>query len=281
MKPIKFDLPLNGTRVGTLEQLKNNLSAEVLEPFRSGRLAKWLHVRNLTEQVEAIEALLAADTEHEEKLLKSLYELFGGEISDDWIRAAIAERKKSLPLSQESCDMEIEAVKAAFAKKEIEYQQEIEQLKNPPKTKVIETHIGQFIVHDDGTALDTQTGLTWCRFSYGETWQNGAISGNEITLSWDNACDIAKQFNQQGGYAGHTDWRLPKVEELSTLANKMDDSNSAVFFHRRRYFWSSSPYDGYCAWRVEFSKNGIGCYENNCKYAHSKKNEHAVRLVRS
>jgi hypothetical protein len=35
MKPIKFDLPLNGTRIATLEQLEENLTPEILEPFRS------------------------------------------------------------------------------------------------------------------------------------------------------------------------------------------------------------------------------------------------------
>jgi hypothetical protein len=121
MRPIKFDLPLNGTRIATLEQLGENLTPEILEPFRSGKLAKWLRARSLDEQAGAVEALLAGDNEHEVQLLKGLYGVFGGETDHDLLQVAIAERKRSLPSSHESCDMELEAVKAAFEK-------EIEQL---------------------------------------------------------------------------------------------------------------------------------------------------------
>ena len=100
MKPIKFDLPLNGIRIGTLEQLQINLSAEILEPFRSGKLTKWLRVRHLTEQADSVEALLAANNDHEVSVLKSLCSLFGGETDEALLRAAIAERKTVLQVPQ-------------------------------------------------------------------------------------------------------------------------------------------------------------------------------------
>jgi len=43
MKPIKFDLPINNTRIVTLKQLQENLTPEILEPLRSGKLSKWLN----------------------------------------------------------------------------------------------------------------------------------------------------------------------------------------------------------------------------------------------
>jgi hypothetical protein len=274
MRPIKFDLPLNGTRIATLEQLEKNLTPEILEPFRSEKLAKWLRVRSLDEQAGAVEMLLAGDVEREVQLLKGLYGLFGGEADNDLLQVAIAERKRSLPLSQESYDMELEAIKADFAKKELAYQQEIELLKNPPKPKVVETRIGQFIARDDGVALDIETGLTWCRFAHGQKWQNNTASGNGITTDWDSASKVAKEFNQQGGYAGYTDWRLPTINELSTLMNKIDDINHiAVFTKIYNYFWSSSEYDNYYAHCVSFShgkRDWLG-----------KSNKYHVRLVRS
>ncbi|MDP3009569.1 MAG: DUF1566 domain-containing protein, partial [Methylococcales bacterium] len=271
--------------IATLEQLEGNLTPEILEPFRSGKLAKWLRVRKLDEQAEAVEALLAGDNEREMQLLKSLYGLFGGETDNDLLQVAIAERKRSLPLSQESYDMELEAVqtvfkkeieqlKMEFTKKEREYQQEIEQLRNPPKPRVIETHIQQFIAYDDGTALDTKTGLTWCRFAHGQTWQNGTVSGDSIKVDWDSAFEVAKLFNRQGGYAGHTDWRLPTIAELVTLINESNHYgiNTAVFINTYNYFWSSSKYDSYYAWCLNFSygkHDWLG-----------KSNNYAVRLVR-
>jgi hypothetical protein len=135
MKPIKFDLPFNGTKLCTFDDLKNNLTAELLEPFRTGKLAKWLRVRKLDEQADAVEALLAAEitanNDREVQSFKGLMELFDGETDENLLRAAIAERKQALPSVQNSDDEEIEALKA-----------EIEQLKNPPKPKIIETQIG-------------------------------------------------------------------------------------------------------------------------------------------
>ncbi|MDP1614357.1 MAG: hypothetical protein Q8L68_01020 [Methylococcales bacterium] len=113
MKPIKFDLPLNGKRIATLDQLEENLTPEILESFRSGKLAKWLRVRNLTEQADGVEGLLAGDNEREVQLLKSLYALFGGETDEALLRAAISERKKSLPSAQ--IDTEMEQLKAELS----------------------------------------------------------------------------------------------------------------------------------------------------------------------
>ena len=127
MRPIKFDLPLNGTRIATLEQLEENLTPEIFVSFRSGKLAKWLRVRSLNEQAEAIEALLVEDNEREVQLLKSLYALFDGETNEDLLRTTIVEHKKELPSSQEKIDAEVEVIQKTL---KLEYEQKIEQLKN-------------------------------------------------------------------------------------------------------------------------------------------------------
>ena len=93
MKPIKFDLPLNGMRVATLDQLEENLTPEILQHFRSGKLAKWLRGRSLDEQANALEALWAADEaaefERHVRLFKSVCELFVSELDEAEARAAI------------------------------------------------------------------------------------------------------------------------------------------------------------------------------------------------
>lgn len=98
MKPIKFDLPLNGTRIATLEQLKENLTPEIFDPFRSGKLAKWLRVRKLDEQAKSVEALFVADVENknEAQLFKKLCNIFEHDVDEDDAREMIETYKASL-----------------------------------------------------------------------------------------------------------------------------------------------------------------------------------------
>ena len=283
MRPIKFDLPLNGTRIATLEQLEKNLTSEILEPFRSGKLAKWLQARSLNGQAEAVEALLAGDNKHEVQLLKGLYGVFGSETDHDLLQIEIAERKRSSPLSQGNCDMELEAVKTAFekeieqlktefAKKEHDYQQEIETLKNSPKSEI---SIGKFIARDDGTALDTKTGLTWCRYLVGQQWLNGDAFGAAERMNWDEAMRAATSFNTKV-FAGFINWRLPSIDELKNLTIEKDcqpSINETVFPNKvENCFWSSTNGVADTAWILNSS------YGSNLNI---KKNSHAVWLVRS
>jgi chemotaxis protein histidine kinase CheA len=141
MKTIKFDLKLNNGAITlcTLDDLKNNLSPELFEHFHSGKLAKWLRVRKLEEQADAVEKLLAKIHNCEAQSLKGLIELFGGEADVDSLRTAIAERKKALPSSRQNSDDEVERLKAENEA----LKTEIEELKNPPKSKTAEEQ--QFI----------------------------------------------------------------------------------------------------------------------------------------
>ena len=71
--------------------------------------------------------------------------------------------------------------------------------------------IDRYIVYDDGTALDTVTGLMWMRCSMGQTWTNGTCQGTENKYTWTEASQLAYT------YAGYKDWRAPTVQELTTL----------------------------------------------------------------
>lgn len=129
LKPIKFDFKLNdGTFIRTLNDLENNLSSELYEHFQSGKLAKWLRVRKLEEQADAVDKLLAEIHDREVQSFKGFIELFGGETDVDSLRTEIAERKKALPSSIQNSDDEVERLEAEIEtlKKEDE---EIEQLK--------------------------------------------------------------------------------------------------------------------------------------------------------
>lgn len=139
-----------------------------------------------------------------------------------------------------------------------------------PPLSVTQQRIGKFIVQD-GIATDTETGLMWCRFTDGQTWQNDTAIGNAKESNWKTAFYVAEQFNQQGGYAGHTDWRLPTINELKTLIDKVRGGmnnyiDNAVFPRNPPCFWSSSV-------RMDFD---IGA-----AFDAGKEREFCVRLVRN
>lgn len=133
IKPIKFDLKLsNSERLCTLDDLKNNLTSELFEHFYSGKLAKWLRVRKLEEQADAVEKLLAEIHDCEVQSFKSLIELFGGEADVDSLRIKIAERKKVLPSSND----EIEQLKAEINALKVE----IEPIKKKQEDEILQSH---------------------------------------------------------------------------------------------------------------------------------------------
>lgn len=58
MKPIKFDLPIDGVKVTTVDQLRNHFTTEIVDHFRAGTLAHWLRTRRDSEaKLVAVEEL--------------------------------------------------------------------------------------------------------------------------------------------------------------------------------------------------------------------------------
>ena len=58
MTLIKFDLPLNGTKVRNLDELKDNITSEIVTLARSGQLGRWFKSRRLDNLVAATAGLL-------------------------------------------------------------------------------------------------------------------------------------------------------------------------------------------------------------------------------
>ena len=116
----------------------------------------------------------------------------------------------------------------------------------PASSKTEEKHIGQFIVRNDGTLLDTKTGLMWCRYSIGQQWINGAIVGDAKKMGWEKAKAAPALFNKQDACGGFTDWRLPTIDELPIIKDKSKaiymDAN--VFPNNGEPCWSCSQ-EGY------------------------------------
>jgi hypothetical protein len=85
----------------------------------------------------------------------------------------------------------------------------------------------RFVDNGDGTVTDHNTGLQWEKKD-----QSGGIHDWSKTYTWCGAScyntnimdgTITSTFlaglNAGSGFAGHTDWRIPKMNELQSLAN--------------------------------------------------------------
>ena len=148
---------------------------------------------------------------------------------------------------------------------------------------VQEKIIGKYMTLSNGSSIDTDTGLMWCRFVLGQTWGNGTVHGDAKAYTWLEAFDAVQAFNDQGGYLDYTDWRLPNLNELKTLLDKhIGNKEKGIYFIDQRVFpespnwlWSSTRYAGYGggAWFVSF-KNGDAFNEDS-------NIARAIRLVRN
>lgn len=162
-----------------------------------------------------------------------------------------------------------------------------------------------FTDNGNGTISDSRTGLMWERLNDG-----GGINDKDAAFTWYNAFNKIKVMNGNAtgciaagnpsscctgagtgsgctAFAGHTDWRLPNVNELQSLANygTFSPATHAAFNSScttscttcsctRSSYWSASTYapDPVDAWFVNFSAGLV--------YANPKASFYYVRAVR-
>lgn len=115
-----------------------------------------------------------------------------------------------------------------------------------------------FVDNGDGTVTDTNTGLMWMRPALGQAWdgKNGFYGKiGDTYLSWEDAKAIVHHF------AGYSDWRLPNLDELSSIVD-MSQSQSSInpIFPTPTIsaFWSATRLTGSSteAWVVDFRWDG-------------------------
>lgn len=121
-----------------------------------------------------------------------------------------------------------------------------------------------FMDNGNGTVTDLATGLIWQK------------SGTSRVMSWEEAKDYVKQFNQNR-FGGYTDWHLPTIEELASLMEESwkngDMFIDPVFDIHQKCFWSSDTCGTDKAWKANYHLGFIMDSQVNYK--------NAVRAVRS
>ncbi|MEE8381927.1 MAG: DUF1566 domain-containing protein [Thermodesulfobacteriota bacterium] len=82
-----------------------------------------------------------------------------------------------------------------------------------------------FINNGDGTVTNTGMGLMW------------QYPGTSTKMTWEKALNYCENLS----LAGHTDWRMPNIKELSALVNTGRYSSSFYLSpERNSYYWSST-----------------------------------------
>jgi hypothetical protein len=144
-----------------------------------------------------------------------------------------------------------------------------------------------YVDNGDGTITDLNTHLMWEKKS-----ADGSIHDQGNQYVWvDTFSTFIGGLNAGGGFAGHTDWRLPNVKELQSIVNyeNVGPAVSAAFNANcapgctvttcsctpSGFYWSATTYAGLPgnAWYVHF-------YFGSVDFNGKARNDY-VRAVRS
>jgi len=101
-------------------------------------------------------------------------------------------------------------------------------------------------------------------------WQDNAIGS---ATTWQGAIDRCESLTLDG----HSDWRLPNINELKSIIDRSKSNPAIVQGFKNTSsndYWSSTTNEYYknYAWIVYFSNGGVGYYD--------KGNNYYVRCVR-
>jgi len=115
----------------------------------------------------------------------------------------------------------------------------------------------EFTDMGNGVVQHARTGLQWSRCAIGQTWSSGRCQNAADVFLWGEAQKAIDQLNRTGRLGGHSNWRLPTVEELATLIEKCREApaiNTDIF--------PNTPWSGFWTSTLHFDgKNRLDDYE--------------------
>jgi len=104
----------------------------------------------------------------------------------------------------------------------------------------------RYILNNNGTAIDKETGLMWMRCTVGRVWNIDTAECDGDKLRADMRYDAdALKLVIDSNFANHTDWRIPNIKELKTLVayNLYNATiNQEVFVDAANFDYVSSTY---------------------------------------
>lgn len=103
----------------------------------------------------------------------------------------------------------------------------------------------RFVVQQNGTILDANTGLEWMTCIYGMNYENGTCVGTAQEMdSWSDALMLRDEVNGEE-VSGYSDWRLPNIKELASIVEYACFSpsiNLSIFPETPSApFWTNTP----------------------------------------
>jgi len=135
---------------------------------------------------------------------------------------------------------------------------------NPPSYAKLTT--GDAVLAETATAADgwlvTRDNVT-C-LSWEMKTEDGSLHDKDNTYTWAASTGQFPAELNVVSFAGHADWRLPTVKELSTLVHSgtTNPSIDQAWFPNTvsSYYWSSTTnaYGTSYAWYVDFGDGGVG-----------------------
>lgn len=107
--------------------------------------------------------------------------------------------------------------------------------------------VNDFVDNGNGTVTDRATGLMWQK------------DGSSDGMTWQDAKEYVNKLHTEK-FAGHSDWRLPTIEELASLVKPVKSEDhlyiDPIFSDKQDICWSKDTFGPDIAWYASF-KTGM------------------------
>ena len=109
-----------------------------------------------------------------------------------------------------------------------------------------------------GTVLDAATGRIWQQ------------SGSDFTCTWQEAHEYVASLNRES-FAGYSDWRLPTVDEVSSLVQEPPELGAfcvpSLLDRAQDTLWTCDSKSYMAAWFVSASMGFVGWQDMTCRFS--------------